>query len=199
MLRKLTSRQILLLVALALFTAFVTWRAKKIEIALASHDAISALQGKPAPNFSLDSLDGKKVSLAQFQGRKKVVISYWASWCGPCKVEMPELKRFYEKYHKDDSDFEILAISIDDDRESAESYASKSRLPFPILLDLNHDAADAYSVEAIPAMFIVDKQGMVSHTMTGLEQSLEVQLGMQLGISMETILKEQKKGNTNQE
>ncbi len=185
MLRKLSPLQIVGLVALVLFTVFITWRAKKIEKALASHDTISSLSGKPAPNFSLDSLDGHKVSLADYRGKKKVVISYWASWCGPCRVELPEMKRFYEKYHKDNSDFEFVAISIDDDRESAEDYAQKAKLPFPVLLDLGHEAADAYSVEAIPATFIVDKDGKVKQTQTGLDEAMEIKLAIELGIKME--------------
>jgi peroxiredoxin len=187
MLRKLKPVQILALVALILFTVFITWRAKKIELALASHDSSALLQGKLAPNFTLDSLDGRKISLSELRGKKKVVISYWASWCGPCRVELPELKRFYEKYHKEDSDFEVLAISTDDDREAAEGYAMHAKLPFPVLLDLGHDAADAYSVEAIPAMFIVNKEGVVSYATTGLEEALEVRLALQLGIKMENV------------
>jgi peroxiredoxin len=185
MIRKLSPLQIAGLVALLLFTVFITWRAKRIERTLAAHDTISSLNGKPAPNFSLDSLDGHKVTLADYRGKKKVVISYWASWCGPCRVELPEMKRFYEKYHKNDSDFEFVAISIDDDRESAEGYAQKAKLPFPVLLDLGHEAADAYSVEAIPATFIVDKDGNVKQTHTGLDEAIEIKLAIQLGIKME--------------
>ncbi len=144
--------QIVGLVALLLFTVFITWRVKKIEKVLASHDTISSLSGKPAPNFSLDSLDGHKVSLADYRGKKKVVISYWASWCGPC----------------------------------AETYAQKAKLPFPVLLDLEHEAADAYSVEAIPATFIVDKDGKVKQTQTGLDEAMEIKLAIQLGINLDT-------------
>jgi len=100
-------------------------------------------------------------------------------------VELPEMKRFYEKYHKDNSDFEFVAISIDDDRESAEIYAQKAKLPFPVLLDLRHEAADAYSVEAIPATFIVDKDGKVKQTQTGLDETMEIKLAIELGIKME--------------
>src|SRR5215475_2627424 len=131
MLRKLSPLQILIVAVLAIFTVFITWRAKKIERALSGHDSSSALQGKTAPNFSLDSLEGRKISLAEFHLKKKIVISYWASCCGPCKIELPQLKEFYEKHHKEDSDFEVLAISIDDDRVSAEGYAMKAKLPFP--------------------------------------------------------------------
>ncbi|HWZ98831.1 MAG TPA: TlpA disulfide reductase family protein [Candidatus Dormibacteraeota bacterium] len=187
MLRKLTPLQVLALVALVLFTVFITWRAKKIERALADHDSAATMRGKSAPDFSLDSLEGHKVSMAEFRGKKKVVISYWASWCGPCRVELPELKQFYEKYHKEDSDFEVLAISIDDDRESAEAYATKAKLPFPVLLDLGHDTAEAYSVEAIPTMFIVEKDGKVKSASTGVDQSMEIKLALELGLKPENI------------
>ncbi len=189
MLRKLSPLQILALIALLLFTVFITWRAKKIERELASHDSTTVLRGKAAPNFSLDSLEGHRVSLAEFRGKKKVVVSYWASWCGPCRVELPQLKQFYEKYHKEDSDFEVVGISIDDDRESAESFARRAKLPFPILLDHEHNAADAYSVDAIPAMFIVDKNGVVSYATTGLEEALEVKLALQLDLKLENFPK----------
>jgi len=185
--RKLTPPQLVALIVFALFTVFITWRAKKIERALASHDSISELRGKSAPNFMLTTLEGGKVSLDQYRGKKKVVLSYWASWCGPCRVELPQLKHFYEKYHKDNSDFEILAISIDDDREAAETFAQKTKLPFPVLLDLGHEAADAYSVEAIPAMFVVDKDGKIQQTDTGLDEALEVKLALQLGLKIDNV------------
>lgn len=187
MLRRLNPLQIVGLIALLLFTVLITWRAKKIERALADHDTASIMVNKPAPNFSLDSLEGHKVALAEFRGKKQLVISYWASWCGPCRVELPELKRFYEKYHKEDSDFEVLAVSIDDDREAAELYATKAKLPFPVLLDLNHNAADAYSVEAIPTMFVVGKDGTVKYAGTGLDEAMEFRLAAQLGIKMENV------------
>jgi len=186
MLRKLSPLQIVGLVALLLCSVFITCRAETIEEARASHDTISSWRGKPAPTFSLDSLDGHEVALADYRGKKKVVISYWASWCGPCRVELPEMKRFYEKYHKDNSDFEFVAISIDDDRESAETYAQKAKLPFPVLLDLGHEAADEYSVEAIPATFIVDKDGKVKQTQTGLDETMEIKLAIELGVNLDT-------------
>src|SRR5260221_2493684 len=99
MLRKLSPLQIVGLVALLLFTVFIAWRAKKIEKALASHDTISSLSGKPAPNFLLYSLDGHKVSLADYPGNKIVVISYWDSWCGTSRVELPQMQRCYAHYH----------------------------------------------------------------------------------------------------
>src|SRR5262245_18832789 len=99
MVRRLSPLQLIGLVALVLFTVFITWRAKKIERSLTEHDSASVMINKPAPDFSLDSMEGRRVSLSEFRGKKQVVVSYWASWCGPCKVELPQLKQFYEKHH----------------------------------------------------------------------------------------------------
>ena len=97
-----------------------------------------------------------------------MVVSYWASWCGPCKVEMPELRDFYQRYHQTNSDFEILAISIDEDRSEAERYAATQKLPFPVLLDPESKTADAYSVEGIPAMLKTSQLGRTGLTVSNI-------------------------------
>lgn len=178
---RLSSLQIILFAALAVFTLYITWRAKSLEQSMSKRDEVSAIIAKPAPAFSLAALDGKTVSLADYIG-KKVVISYWASWCGPCKVEMPELREFYKRYHKTDSDFEILAISIDENRSDAEKYAAAEKLPFPVLLDPQSKTADAYSVEGIPTVFVIGKDGKVEYAHTGLEEAMQFRLMRQLGI-----------------
>src|SRR5439155_26225138 len=110
--------------------------------------------------------------------------SYWASWCGPCKVEMGELRDFYQRYHKSDSDFEILAISIDENRSDAEKYASAEKLPFPVLLDPESKTADKYSVEGIPTMFVIGKNGKVEYAHTGLDETMQYRLMSQLGVAL---------------
>jgi len=179
---RLSSTQIILFAALAVFTLYITWRAKSLEKSIANRDEASAFVAKPAPAFSLASLDGRTISLSDYAG-KKVVVSYWASWCGPCKVEMPELRDFYQRYHQTNSDFEILAISIDENRSDAEGYAATEKLPFPVLLDPESKTADAYSVEGIPAMFLIGKDGKVEYAHTGLEEGLQFVLMRRLGIS----------------
>jgi peroxiredoxin len=180
---RLTSLQTILFAALAVFTLYITWRAKSLEKSIANRDDTSAIVSKPAPGFSLASLDGRTVSLSDYAG-KKVVVSYWASWCGPCKLEMPELRDFYKQYHKADSDFEILAISIDQNRSDAEKYASAEKLPFPVLLDPESRTADKYAVEGIPTMFVVGKDGKVTYAHTGLDQAMQYRLMAQLGITL---------------
>jgi peroxiredoxin len=184
--RKPSPPQLLGIAVLAVFTLFITWKAKSLEKRLHEAGDASALVNKKAGDFSLQGLDGQTVALADYRGKKKVVVSFWASWCGPCRRELPALADFYRKYHKDDSKFEILAISIDDDRADAEAYARKAKLPFLVLWDPASKAADTYSVEAIPSMFVIDSNGTIVYGNTGLDMSMEVSLAMKLGIDLKS-------------
>jgi peroxiredoxin len=167
---------------LALFTIFITWRVKRLEKSVLERTSASVMISKSAPEFTLPALSGDTVSLVDYRGRKTVVVSYWASWCGPCKVELPELREFYKRYHKGDANFEILAISIDEDKANAEKYAAAEKLPFPVLFDPQSKTADAYSVEGIPTMFVIDKDGKIVHAHVGLEQAVQIQLMSELGL-----------------
>jgi peroxiredoxin len=184
--RKPSPAQVFGIAALAVFTLFITWKAKSLEKRLREASDASALVNKKAGDFSLQGLDGQTVALADYRGKKKVVVSFWASWCGPCRLELPVLADFYRKYHKEDSNFEILAISIDDDRADAEAYASKAKLPFPVLWDPASKAADAFSVEAIPSLFVIDSSGTIIDGNTGVDAAMEVRLAMRLGIDLKS-------------
>jgi peroxiredoxin len=184
--RKPSPAQVFGIAALVVFTLFITWKAKSLEKRLHEASDASALVNKKAGDFSLQGLDGQTVALADYRGRKKVVVSFWASWCGPCRLELPVLADFYRKCHREDSNFEILAISIDDDRADAEAYASKAKLPFPVLWDPANKAADAFSVEAIPSLFVIDSSGTIIDGNTGVDAAMEVRLAMRLGIDLKS-------------
>jgi peroxiredoxin len=96
---------------------------------------------------------------------------------------MPILRDFYKKKPQANTDFEILAISLDDDRESAEIAATELKMPFPVLLDSAHAAADAYQVQAIPTLIVIDKDGKVTFGKVGFDAALETQLNAQFGIA----------------
>ena len=163
------------------FTVWINWRAKALEILSNRHDGRSALLGKAAPDFSLPSLEGRTVSLADFRGRN-VVVTYWASWCGPCRLELPMLRTLYQCNHKDGVDFEILAISLDDTREAAAMGATELKMPFPVLLDPGSKIAERYKVDAIPALFVIDKQGIVKVARTGFQMGTDIEIAQGLGI-----------------
>ena len=182
-------RVALVIALLAVFTVWITWRAKTLEGGLHLGDRGTALYNKPAPAFSLPSFDGRTVSLADFHGKQNRVITFWASWCGPCKMELPVLKAFYEKARAARTDFEIVAISIDDSRADAEKEAQKLGLPFPVLFDAGQKAADAYAVSAIPAMFVIDKTGKVTSGQVGFNAAVEYMLAQQLGIDSNVLTK----------
>jgi thiol-disulfide isomerase/thioredoxin len=169
------------IVLLVAFTLFITWRAKLLEKSVLGPRAL-ALVHKPAPQFQLTSLDGRTVSLADYRSKKKLVVSFWASWCGPCRMELPMLRKFYEDNRKNADQFEIVAISIDENQQAAQSFVTKAKLSFPVLLDSDHKTADAYLVDGIPVLYIIDKDGTVSYGHEGLEPNLGFTLYYQLGL-----------------
>ncbi len=169
-------------ITLAIFTILITWRAHVLEKTLERESEQPALVDQVAPAFSASTLDGRTVSLSDFRGQKNVVVSFWASWCGPCRMEMPGLVKFYQTHHNATSDFEILAVSIDEDPKDAQDFAEAQKLNLPVLLDPKSTVADAYQVDGIPTMFVIDKQGKITYGHSGFDMGMEYQLMRELGI-----------------
>jgi peroxiredoxin len=162
---------------------FITWRAKTLETKLAGQADTAVMVNHEAPQFSLPSLSGDEVSLARYRG-EKVVVTFWASWCGPCQMEMPVLRSFYDHYHNANAKFEILAVSLDDNRADPAKFARDEKLPFPILLDLTQQTAEAYGADDIPTLYVIDEQGKVIFGRVGYDPMMEVQLARTLGIKV---------------
>jgi len=115
--------------------------------------------GHPAPDFTLPTLDGKMVPLSVFRGKKAVLI-FWATWCAPCRLEMPTMEKAYQKYKA--KGLEILAVSIDAGPKSAvKNFMGELRLTFPALLDPKMEVLHLYRLSAIPASFLIDKRGVI--------------------------------------
>jgi len=117
-----------------------------------------------AVNFKLKDLNGKDVSLSDFKG-KKVFLNFWASWCPPCKAEMPDIEKLYGETK--DSDLVILAVNIGEDKTTVKSFIDKNKYTFTILLDLDQSIASKYNISAIPTSFFIDKEGNVVSTIRG--------------------------------
>jgi peroxiredoxin len=119
--------------------------------------------GKPAPDFSLPSIGGKKVSLSDFKG-KAVFLNFWATWCPPCKDEMPSMEKVYRE-HKDRG-FEILAVSIDKGTMEIKAFRKAHGLSFPILHDPDMLVAALYELAFVPTTYLIDRAGTVVHRET---------------------------------
>jgi peroxiredoxin len=179
---KLTPKGVALLLLLVAVTIPLNWKAKSLEKKLFGRTDENVLLHKPAPAFALKSLTGEQVSSADFRGKKKLVVSFWASWCGPCRMELPELQAFYEKYHPKNNNFEVLAISTDEDAKAAEQYVREAKLTFPVLWDADSKASDSFGVEGIPVLFVIDENGNISMVHSGYSYGLEFRLVDALGL-----------------
>ena len=126
--------------------------------------------GKTAPDFTLSALDGSIVKLSDYRG-KVVILDFWTTWCGPCKVEIPSFVKLMEKYH--DQPFTVIGISLDTrlSSQQLQLFANHFKVNYPILIG----AADPYlqnrfgGINAIPTTFIIDKQGKIRSKAVGLE------------------------------
>jgi peroxiredoxin len=112
----------------------------------------------PAPSFSLPARDGGTVSLAQFKGQV-VMINFWASWCGPCRQEMPLLDSIYRKYKP--MGFTLIGVNVEPDRSAAEAWLKQTPVTFPVLFDTKSTVSSLYSVPGMPTTVFIDRKGNV--------------------------------------
>ncbi len=121
-------------------------------------------EGGTASDFSLAALDGPDVVLANYDGQV-VVMNFWATWCPPCRAEMPGLNRFYEA-HKDEG-LVVLAINGQEDAATVRPFIEANNFTFPVLLDLQGSVARQYTTRSFPTTFIIDRNGTIQHVQVG--------------------------------
>ena len=123
-------------------------------------------QGFLAPDFHLTTFAGDSYTLSELRG-KPVLINFWASWCPPCRSEMPAIQRVYDEFQ--DQGFTVLAVNTtyQDDLGEAIIFAQIRKLTFPILLDRDASVANLYEVRSLPTTFFVDPQGIISEVVVG--------------------------------
>jgi len=124
--------------------------------------------GNLAPDFQLQSLDGQTVSLGNLLG-KPVLINFWATWCPPCRSEMPYIQKIYEEWS--DQGLEVLAINIGESSSKAEEFMQSYNLSFTVLLDTKQDVAQKYNITGIPTTFFIDKDGIIKDKVIGAFQN----------------------------
>ncbi len=144
-----------------------------LGIALVAPRALATVsKGQRAPAFSLQSMGRQQVSLSQFRG-KVVLIDFWASWCEPCKKELPALEQLTRDYAS--KGVAVVLINVDKERENAERMALQLKLnSSQVLLDPSGATAAAYDLPKMPTSFVVDKKGIVRYVNEGFDGSSDV-------------------------
>lgn len=123
-----------------------------------------------APDFTLKSLEGKNLRLAEQRGNV-VLVNFWASWCGPCKQEMPHLNKLYDKYRA--AGFTMLGVNVDEDPRTAIGAASKLAVRFPVLFDADKHVSKLYDLQSMPATVLIDRDGRVRYLHRGYREGVE--------------------------
>jgi len=127
---------------------------------------ISPEVGYRAPDFALPGLDGQRVRLSDFRGKKAIFLNFWATWCPPCRLEMPTMEKAYQEYKS--RGLEVLAVSIDAGQKSVvKNFLQEFKLTFPALLDSDMEVLRLYRIFSLPATFLIDKQGIIRHRELG--------------------------------
>lgn len=123
--------------------------------------------GNLAPDFELKNVEGNSIKLSSLKG-KKVILNFWATWCPPCRQEMPDMAKFY--VDQKDKGIEILAVDLtntEKSREDVTNFMRANSITFPVVLDENGKVSQLYNVASIPASFIIDSQGVIQRKLVG--------------------------------
>jgi peroxiredoxin len=146
-------------------------RSRFVRLALCGALALIAGAAVPAvplsaaaPDFTLHTMGGPNMRLQEQRGRV-VMINFWATWCGPCRQEMPQLSKLYEKYRA--SGFVLMGVNVDDDTRNAEAVAAKLGVAFPVLLDTDKTVSRLYDLSTMPSTVLIDRDGKVRYIHRG--------------------------------
>jgi thiol-disulfide isomerase/thioredoxin len=135
------------------------------------------LVGQPAPDFALRSLGDANLRLSEHLG-DVIIINFWATWCGPCRQEMPLLDEIYAKYKL--AGLTLLSINIDDTAERATEMARTLKVTYPVLFDERKEVSRAYEVGSMPVTVLIDREGVVRYVSEGFKPGYEKRYTEQL-------------------
>ena len=122
-------------------------------------------EGEIAPDFTLKDLNGVEKSLKEFRG-KVVLLNFWATWCSPCRIEIPSMVELYKRYK--DKGLEIIGVNLDKlGRSGVEQFSKEYNISFPVLLDPAGKVGTNYGIVALPTTFILDREGKILERVTG--------------------------------
>lgn len=127
-------------------------------------------EDSPAPDFQGKTINGKDLKLSDYKG-KVVLLDFWASWCPPCREEMPQLVKFYEEHHK--QDFQLIAVNIDNKEGNMQKFLDKlfPQPEFPIVTDDTQKIPALFNIQAMPTTIFIDKKGNIRYRHDGFKDS----------------------------
>ncbi len=174
---------LVVIVAVAAMLAFAPYMARRSRTGSAGES--SPLKGRAAPAFSLESLDGKTVHLADFHG-KAVLLNFWATWCQPCRIEMPWFEEMQRQYGPEG--LQVVGIAMDDSsKEDIAKFAKEIGVNYPILLG-KESVGDAYGgVEFLPSTFFIDRDGKIVDRIFGLKSRSEIEDDIKLSLGQGSV------------
>ena len=132
--------------------------------------------GQSAPPFKLPDLNGEEISLEEFNG-KIVLLDFWASWCGPCRMTMPVVERLSKEYP---DDMVLLAVNMGESKDAVEKYVFEEAISAQVLLDEKGTVGASYGARVIPMHFLIDRSGVVRHIQTGYGRNMASQMRAQI-------------------
>ncbi|MGO8699068.1 MAG: TlpA family protein disulfide reductase [Limisphaerales bacterium] len=166
------AQQGLWLFALAAFAAATVWINYEVKVKVqGGQGSGSVLEmgnvkvNQPAPDFSALDLSGNAVSLASFRGHKVVLLDFWATWCGPCRMAMVALQDLQDKYKN--QGLEILSLNQAEPADNVRQFINRKKYGFHVLLDPQGDVSTKYGVRAIPTLVLIDKNGVIQRLQVG--------------------------------
>ncbi|WP_374569071.1 TlpA family protein disulfide reductase [Ideonella sp.] len=151
--------------------------AAALALGLPSLASASIAPKSQAPDFTLKSIDGPNLRLQEQRG-KVVLLNFWATWCGPCREEMPQLNKLYEKYRP--SGFTLLGVNVDEDGRNAAGVASQLGVKFPVLLDTDKRVIKLYDISTMPSTVMIDRDGRVRFLNRGYKSGTELEYDQQI-------------------
>ncbi len=161
---------------MAIAAGVLLWAGQESTKPLPTPDRYARQRDNAMENFTLKSLDGADINLRDYDGQV-VLLNFWATWCPPCTAELPDIDAFYNA-HKDEG-FVVIAVNAQEDAQTVDAFIKAKGFNFPVALDSQASLMQRYSVRGLPTTFILDRDGVIRHTQSGVitQQQLEDIIG----------------------
>ena len=150
---------------------------RRLIFLLALSTSAFTCANEPAPDFTLKSNDGSNLRLAEQRGNV-VMLNFWASWCGPCKQEMPLLDDLHKRYSR--AGFTVIGVNVEQDTNAAKSVLKNIPVSFPVLFDTTSKVSKLYDVSAMPTTVMIDRDGNVRYQHKGYKPGYENEYRQQI-------------------